>query len=71
MRPNGETDINIIETKKHSQRPQLRRKFSCFWLSIYLFIIYLLLKSYTKYMIDRQDRQMKIKTQKYHKTQPK
>jgi len=34
--------------------------------NIYLFI-YLLLKSYLKYMIDREDRQMKIKTQTYHK----
>ena len=37
---------------------------------IYLFI-YLLLKSYSKYMIDREDRQMKIKTQTYHKKQTK
>ena len=35
------------------------------------FIIYLLLKSYTKYMIDREDRQMKIKTQTYYKKQTK
>ena len=40
-------------------------------ISYFIWIIYLLLKSYSKYMIDREDRQMKIKTQTYHKKQTK
>ena len=38
---------------------------------MHFLLIYLLLKSYSKYMIDREDKQMKIKTQTYHKKQTK